>query len=278
MNSGERGPLNGVTILSIAVNLPGPLAASRLLSFGAEVIKVEPPTGDPLKDAAPSWYDELVKGQRIRTLDLKASSDREQLEGILSGVDLLLTAMRPSAFDRLGLRESLRRHRIAHVEIVGHDGAAAEQPGHDLTYQAAQGTIAPPAMPMTPVADLLGAERAVTAAFAALRARERGELDTWRVVLEDAARDAAAPIRHGLTGPGAPLGGVLPNYAMYPTTDGHIAVAAIEPHFAMRLAEHIGTTRDELAHGFATQPSKHWEELGIAFDIPIVTVHSATAH
>ena len=273
--AGRRGPLDGVVVISLAVNLPGPLAAARLRSFGAEITKVEPPSGDPLAAVAPAWFQELVIGQDIVTLDLKSHHDREQLEELLAGADLLLTAMRPSAFDRLGLGESVRRHGLAHVEIVGHDGADAERPGHDLTYQAQYGTVAAPLMPLVPVADLLGAERAVSAAFAALRAREHGDPGTWRVVLEDAARDAGAAIRHGLTGPGAPLGGTLPGYAIYASADGHVAVAALEPHFAARLREHFGQTQEELTRLFAAQPSKHWEEIGAALDIPIVTVRRA---
>ena len=81
--------------------------------------------------------------------------------GPLTG--LLITAYRPSALRRLGLAGAHLRHRLTHVEIVGHAGDAAEAPGHDLTYQAVHGTLTPPAMPTVPVADMLGAERAVTA-------------------------------------------------------------------------------------------------------------------
>ena len=64
-------PLAGTTIVSLAINLPGPLTASRLLELGARVIKVEPPHGDPLKSVAPACYAELVEGQEIIALDLK---------------------------------------------------------------------------------------------------------------------------------------------------------------------------------------------------------------
>lgn len=274
VTSAGRGPLAGVVVVSLAVNLPGPLAAARLSSFGATVTKVEPPDGDPLAVAAPSWYAELIAGQHLVNLDLKSPPDRARLEDELAGADLLLTAMRPSALLRLELVESVRRQRVAHVEIVGSDGDDAERPGHDLTYQAAHGTIAPPAMPLVPVADLLGAERAVSTAFAALRGRERGEPATWRVPLEDAAHSAAAAVRHGLTGPGAPLGGSVPSYSIYRSADGHVAVAALEPRFAARLGEHIGSSREELTRAFAARPSDHWERLGATLDIPIVAVRS----
>lgn len=271
-------PLAGITVVSLATNLPGPLAASRLAALGAAVIKVEPPQGDPLAAAAPSWYDELAAGQDLVTLDLKDEGDRSRLEDLLVNADLLLTALRPSALARLGLPESIRRHRLAFVEIVGHDGDLGEVPGHDLTYQAAHGTIAAPTMPLVPVADLIGAERAATAALTALHQRDRGDdFAHVRVVLADAARDAAAGVRHGLTAPGAVLGGALPGYGIYATADGHIAVGALEPHFADRLATHVGESRDDLVHRFATNSSRHWEDLGMSLDIPIVAVREPRA-
>ena len=271
-------PLAGITVVSLATNLPGPLAASRLAALGAAVVKVEPPRGDLLRTAARSWYDELVTGQDVVTLDLKDEDDRSRLEGLLVDADLLLTALRPSALVRLDLPGSIRRHRLALVEIVGHDGDLAEAPGHDLTYQAAHGTIVAPTMPLVPVADLIGAERAVTAALTALRQRDRGDDAAHvRVVLADAARAAAAGVRHGLTAPGAVLGGALPGYGIYATTDGHVAVGALEPHFADRLATHVGRTRDDLTHRFATNSSQHWEALGASLDIPIVAVREPRA-
>ncbi|GAA4658726.1 CoA transferase [Arthrobacter cryoconiti] len=269
-------PLSGIVIVTVAINLPGPLAASRLTELGARVIKVEPPTGDPLKSVAPAWYAELTAGQEVIELDLKSPSDRSRFEDLLVDADMLLTSMRPSALARLNLEEILKRRRIALVEIVGHDGPRAEQPGHDLTYQATQGTLQPPTLPLVPIADVLGAERAVVACLSALRQREQGETDVReRVVLEEAARAASAGVRHGLTSPGAMLGGASPLYGIYPTADGFLAVAALEPHFAARLAAHVGQTRQDLTREFALHPTAHWTELGQIHDIPLVAVREA---
>ncbi|WP_235779924.1 CoA transferase [Sinomonas notoginsengisoli] len=268
-----RDPLSGTTVVTLAVNLPGPLAAARLATLGAAVVKVEPPQGDPLKAGAPAWYRELVAGQEIVTLDLKDPADRARFEKLLVRADLLLTAHRPSALVRLGIPEAVRLRGLAHVEIVGHDGDGAERPGHDLTYQAAHGTLSPPAMPLVPIADLLGAERAVAAALLALRARDHGtEGRHVRVVLDEAAHDAAAAARFGLTSRGGPLAGGLPGYGIYPTADGFVAVAALEPVFAERLAAHIGRTQEELELRFASEPAAHWERLGEELDLPIVRV------
>ncbi|OMH25199.1 hypothetical protein BKD30_06390 [Tersicoccus phoenicis] len=266
-------PLSGVTVVSLAINLPGPLAVARLVSLGAAVTTVEPLAGDPLRAAAPDWYDELHRDVAVVTLDLKVASDRARFEELVSRADVLLTAMRPAAAARLGLPSLAERHRLAFVEIVGHDD---DRPGHDLTFQAEAGLLTSGSPPLVPVADLLGAERAVTAVFAALRLRDAGLPSHQRVVLAEAAHDAAAAVRHGLTGPGMPLGGGLDEYGIYATVDGHVAVAAIEPHFADRLASLVGGTRDELTARLARDTTAAWERFGREHDLPIVAVCSVS--
>jgi alpha-methylacyl-CoA racemase len=274
--AGAAAPLQGLRVVSLAVNLPGPLACARLRELGADVTKVEPPAGDPLRQYAPQWYAELAVGQRVVTLDLRDASGRARLEDLLEGADLLLTSVRPSAAARLGLPEAVRRHRLAHVEIVGGAGRAAEVPGHDLTYQAAHGLLQPPHNPAALVADTLGAERAVSAAMLAWGSLARGhEPPHVRVSLEEAAAAAAAGLRHGLTAPDGLLGGGLPGYGIYATADGHVAVAALEPQFAAALAEHVGRTREELAAAFAGRTTAEWEALATGHDLPITGLRTA---
>ena len=268
-------PLAGVRVVSLAQNLPGPLAAVQLAAMGASVVKVEPPTGDQLQTAAPGWYAELVAGQEVLTLDLKDADGRASLEDLLEGADVLLTAMRPSALGRLGLLESVQRHSLVLVEIIGYAGERADEAGHDLTYQAAFGTVPLAELPRIPVADVLGGERAVSSVLAGLRRREAGETaPRLRVVLEELAQHAAAAVRHGVTTPGGFLGGAVPGYNVYASADGRVAVAALEPHFAQRLASAVGSTHEELSAAFATEPSAHWESLGRELDIPILAVRT----
>src|SRR5699024_10875428 len=75
----DQTPLNGITVLTLAVNLPGPLAAARLTQLGARVIKVEPPNGDPLESAVAEYYRELTEGQEIRRVDLKTADGAKEL-------------------------------------------------------------------------------------------------------------------------------------------------------------------------------------------------------
>src|SRR4051794_16515320 len=95
--------LEDVRVVSIALNLPGPAACARLRSLGARISKIEPPAGDPLEHYVPRWYRDLHEGIDVERLDLKEPAGRDRLHARLQGADLLLTAQRPSALDRLGL-------------------------------------------------------------------------------------------------------------------------------------------------------------------------------
>ncbi|YAL83114.1 CoA transferase [Dermacoccaceae bacterium W4C1] len=274
------GPLNDVIVVSLAVNLPGPAAAARFTELGATVTTVLPPMGDALQASCPDWYDALHEGQTVLTIDLKSDSGRARLEELLEGADLLLTSSRAAALERLGLDpESLaQRHpRLCSLAIVGHSGADAGRPGHDLTYQAENGLVRPPAMPTTLMVDLAGAERAVADGLAALVERSLTGRAAARVVaLADLAQVLALPLVHGLTGPGGVLGGAFAGYGVYASADGHVALAALEPHFMARVTEVIAPTitHDDLAQAFAQQPGSHWEQVAAEHDLPLVVVQS----
>lgn len=279
-------PLTGVNVVSLAVNLPGPAAAHRFHRLGASVTKVEPPTGDPLALAAPGYYAHFTEGQQTVTLDLKDEAGQRELHGYLGAADLLITSHRPRALVRLGLGwETLhgRYPQLSQVAIVGSEGDDADTPGHDLTYQAQAGTIAMsgdgPVMPSLPVADLGGAERAVADGLAAVfRARMSGEGQFREVGLAQVVDDFAASTRFGLAGPGAVLGGGFPLYGMYPAQDGFVAVAAIEPHFAVALAEAMGlgspleVTADQLRDFFGEHSVDYWSRWALDHELPVVGV------
>jgi alpha-methylacyl-CoA racemase len=271
-------PLDGTRVVTLAVNLPGPLACARLHALGAAVTKVEPPAGDPFAAMAPAWYAELSAGQRTVTLDLKAEDGRGALEPLLADADLLVTASRPSALERLGLgwMDLHGRHpRLCHVAITGHSPPDENLPGHDLTYVAASGLVTPPDVPRTLLADLAAAERAVSTALALLLARARdGKGRHAAVALADVAREFAAPLLHGLTSPGGVLGGGLPLYGLYRASDGWIALAALEPAFARRLAAelYVNPERAALEDAFARRGAAEWEAWARERDLPIVAV------
>jgi alpha-methylacyl-CoA racemase len=277
--SNTDGLLSGIQVVNIGINLPADATAARLTQLGASVSKVEPPDGDPMTAVAPGLYAELTAGQTILRLDLKEASGRDELDELLGPADILLTSSRPSALERLGLERATleqRYPRLLQVAIVGHAAPKQELAGHDLTYVGRHGLVSAPAMPRTLVADLGGAERAVTTAVALLLARERdsGAERYAEVALADSAEFFALPLRHGVTGDGGPLGGADPFYALYRAQDGWIALAALEPKFRRRLVEELGVEpgAEAFARVFAERSAADWERWAEERDLPLAVV------
>ncbi len=270
--------LDGVVVVSLAINLPGPLTAARLTKLGAKVTTVLPPHGDPLQQYDPNWFTDLHAGQEVATLDLKSPEGFEELDQLLTHADILITSSRPSALARLGLDPqtiATKHPRLCQLAIVGEAGAKAENPGHDLTYQAINGLVNPPHLPATLVADLAGSERATQIAIAALLYRDRtGQATHQEVALADVANDMAEPRRRGLTKPGGGLGGGIGLYGIYETQQGWVALAAIEPHFAQRTLRELEVdgTPEAFAKIFTTKTAKQWEHWASEKGIPLVAL------
>ncbi len=246
-------PLRGVRVVSLALNLPGPAALWRLRRLGAECLKVEPPppsgappgsSGDPAASVSRVLYDELHEGIRVHCLDLKDPTASARLDELLAGAALLLTSFRPRALARLGLswaQVSSRHPALSMVAIVGAPAERADEPGHDLTYQAEAGLVRGVDLPVTVFADMGGALLATEAALGVLlAARTTGRGAYAEVALSDAAHWLAKPIHWGLLREGSLLGGGFAGYRVYTCRDGRVALAAVEPHFARALCEWIG--------------------------------------
>jgi alpha-methylacyl-CoA racemase len=275
--------LAGLRVVSMALNAPGPAACARLRDLGAGVLKVEPPAGDPLEQFCPAWYRRLHAGMEVHRVDLKAPAGRAQLSAWLEVADVFVTAQRAAALARLGADPATlaRRHpKLCHVAITGHAPPDEDVAGHDLTYLAAHGLLAPPALPPTLFADMAGAERAVSTALALLYARGlTGRGGSASVPLAEAAAALAQPRDEGLTRSGALLGGGFAGYNLYAASDGWIAVAALEPHFARKLAQELGVdafTVEALAARFKTNSALHWEQWARSLDLPIVALRDSS--
>lgn len=269
--------LEGIRVLNLAVNLPGPAAARRLHQLGAAVVKVEPPAGDPMELYNAQWYRDMAAGHTVLRLDLKEAGDREALDLLLAETDLLITANRPQALERLGLGWSelhLKYPRLCQVAIVGYPHPRENEAGHDLTYQASLGLLDPPNMPRTLLADMAGAEQTAAGALALLLGRERGLGSGYaEIALSEAAAAMAQPLSYGCTAPGALLGGGSPEYNLYRTGAGWVALAALEPHFQKRTEEALGvSTPEEYRAVFAAKSAAEWQEWGRRLDIPIVAL------
>jgi crotonobetainyl-CoA:carnitine CoA-transferase CaiB-like acyl-CoA transferase len=266
--------MTGVRLVTLALNVPGPVAVARLVAEGAVATKIEPPAGDPLAGYCPAWYEDLHRGVDVQTIDLRSSEGRAELDRHLAAAQVLVTSQRPSALARLGLGDAELAAQfpgLRRVEIVG-DTAAPEVPGHDVTYQAEAGLVAD-ALPRTLIADMAGAERVVSAVLFAMAGPAGGR----RIVgLRDVVSDMAEPLRRGLTAHDGLLGGRLPAYGVYRVRDGVIAVAALEPHFRQRLYAALDLPLDApLDQPAAARSCAEWRAVAAAHDLPIVAMTSA---
>lgn len=289
-------PLQGVRILSLALNLPGPAALMRCRRMGATCLKLEPPAGDPMGLYNPAAYAALHEGVQVLTVDLKTDEGQKVLQRELAKTDVLLTSFRPSAVEKLGLGWKTVHHlnpALSHVAIVGAPGVLGEAPGHDLTYMADNDLVTGLDLPPTLYADMGGSLMASEAVLqAVLRQREpyagTGDPHPQGVFLEVALSESASylglPRAWGLTKPGSAVGGGHAGYRVYPCQDGRVAVAALEPHFAASLCAASGVvmkdmatlfapaTHEAVAAFFLTRTCKQLDKLAADQDIPMHTM------
>jgi crotonobetainyl-CoA:carnitine CoA-transferase CaiB-like acyl-CoA transferase len=280
-----------------------------LADLGARVVKVEESAqGDPIRNSPPiregigALGAILLAGVESVALDLKQEGGREALERLIAKADVLIESFRPGTLARLGfppedLRARYPRLVIASISGWGQDGPYAARAGHDLTYQAVAGTLAPTAaMPGVQVADQIGAWSIVTAILAALFERERtGEGKRVDVALLDAGLHAnltawaAEAERPRVVGERLPLTGAFPCYNLYETADGKtLALGALEPHFWERFCRLAGRedlkprhyssslrVRREMKELFRGRTRREWLALLGREDIPVEPVLSA---
>lgn len=291
--------LKGVRVLSLALNLPGPAALMRCRQMGATCVKLEPPSGDPMRHYNPSAFAQLHEGIKSITADLKTEAGQKLLHQWLAKTDVLLTSFRPSAIEKLGIGWK-KLHRaypsLCQVAIVGAPGARAEEPGHDLTYLADNGLVPGLDLPATLYADMSGSLMASEAVVqAALHRSERyagsGEPHPRGLFIEVALSAAAAylalPRSWGLTQPGGAVGGAHAGYRVYPCKDGRVAVAALEPHFAAALCLAAGAplgdrfamfapaTHQAISAFFQSQTRRQLDRLALDKDLPLHTMAAA---
>lgn len=236
--------LQGIQVLSLALNMPGPAALMRCRAMGATCVKLEPPAGDPMAQYSAHAYERMHEGVQVGQANLKTPDGQQALHAELARSDVLLTSFRPSALQKLGLAwESLhaRYPGLSQVAIVGAPGARAEEPGHDLTYLAENGLIPGFETPATLYADMGGSLMATEAVLQALlQRRDSGAGVYVEVPLSGAAQYLALPHQWGLAARDSLLGGGHAGYRVYACKDGRVAVAALEPHFASALCAAAG--------------------------------------
>lgn len=262
----DAPPLSGVTVVDAATLFAGPFAAAMLADFGAEVIKVEHPDGDPLRRYGPAHGDVPVAWKVINrnkkgvALDLRRSEGRDAFLRLAERADVLIENFRPGTLERWGAGPDVltaRNPRLVLVRVTafGQDGPYAGRPGFGTLAEAMSGVAAlsgyadgPPLLPAFPLGDAVAGLHATVAALLGLRSRDRrGRGQIADVAITEAmmgllgfhiaacAATGAAPRRQGSQSSGSAPRNV------YRCADGDwVAVSASARSVAERIMRLVG--------------------------------------
>lgn len=239
------GPLRGFRVVEICTTIAGPACARLLADFGAEVVKIEPPQGDPVRQMGRHSGDvslyaaTILRGKQSVCIDLKSAEGRELAIELIRRADILVENNRPGVMERLGLGYdvlSAANPGLVMVRISGYgqDGPYAGRPGYGAICEAVGGVRhmtgdpdRPPARVALATTDYLSATYAAFGAMMAIIERQRtGRGQVVDVALYEAAftqMEAYVPAFEKLgfvpkrVGPNLPT--MAPN-SLYPTRDG----------------------------------------------------------
>ena len=244
----------GVRVLDLSAFLPGPFASLMLADMGAEVLKIEPPTGDAMlqlgpRDATgtPVFHAAVNAGKTVRRMNLKQPAVRDEFLRLVGEYDVLIEGFRPGVMQRLGLDYQVLRAInpgliMCSLSGYGAAGSKAQEAGHDSNYLANSGMMHrnDGAFYDPPIADLSGSLFGVIAILGALRARDAdGQGCAIDIGLGDTpmALQLFPIAEFGATGAVAQprttyLNGGAAYYQVYAAKDRRkMALGAIEPKF-----------------------------------------------
>lgn len=255
-----KDALKGIRVLDVTYYVPGPYAGMRLAEMGAEVIKVEPPAGDPARYMGGGYVHRANnKGKTVIHLDLKSEEGREEMLKLVKEADALIETFRPGVMKKLGLDyETVRRLNPALVYCslsgYGQEGPLAFLGSHDLNYLALSGALdqmadetGRPVHPSNTFADytggLLASEKMIAALLRRFRTDEGMHLDiALAEVMAEFQGNHDIYHQEGVSDIGVPeISGSILNYAIYETKDGrYVTLGALEEKFWHNFCDFAG--------------------------------------
>lgn len=246
------GPLDGVRVVDLSSVVVGPICTRVLADQGADVIKVEPPEGDLLRNLAvgarsrgmPGKFLQFNRNKRSICLDLKRADAMAALERLVAGADVFVTNMRPQALSRLGLDAAAlaaRHPRLIHCAILafGSGGRYASRPAYDPIIQSLSGiagaferaTGEPRFVPMVMTDHTTGLIAAQCIGFALYRRERTGRGEAIEVPMFENMASFVMTEHLGAAsfdpplGPSGDLRQLSPFYRPLPTLDGWITIS-----------------------------------------------------
>ncbi|BBZ03414.1 CoA transferase [Mycolicibacterium chitae] len=304
----SSGPLAGIRVLEVGTMLAGPYATMMLADLGAEVIKIEPPTGDISRQVSDSYFASLNRGKRSVCLELGTEEGQRRLGELVAESHALLVNLKPSAILKLGLTyEALRRHndKIVCVALTGFGLYGGDDPAFDYVVQAATGIAAltgdpdgPPTLPGYSSADNSTGLTAALGLLAQIVSGRGGQIDVSLrdVMLSQLNYHASAYLNDGVRPQRRPNGAhsfYVPAQ-LFPTAEGHLALFITHDGFWRSFATEAGLTagaqlpfatmaeraerRDEVlalvSDALATDTAQGWEARLKPLGIPAAAVRS----
>ena len=261
------GPLAGLKVVELAGIGPGPHAAMILADLGADVVRIDRPSGG-LQLGPSDAADPTLRGRRRVAADLKDPAGRETVLRLVERADVLLEGYRPGVTERLGVGPAdchARNPRLVYARMTGwgQDGPSAPRAGHDINYIGLTGVLHAigragerPVPPLNLVGDFGGGSMLVViGVLAALwEAQRSGRGQVVDAAMVDGA-SLLAQMVWSLLGQGRwsddrganLLDGHAPFYDTYTCADGrHVAVGALEPQFYAALLAGLGLDGEDL--------------------------------
>jgi len=277
-NRDRQGPLVGIKVIDLATVVAGPGVAKYFADYGADVIKIERPSGDSTRsmgwtrpgETDSLWWKLVNRGKRSVVLDLKQQSELEILLELISTADLLIENMRPGKLEHLGLDpdELIKRNPklvILRVSGFGQTGPYAQKPGFATIAEALSGLSGllgePDGGPLLPPIALTDEVTALVGSFSAMmaifHAKQTGQGQVVDIDLVDSVLQIMGPLPAAWDSLGylqPRLGSSIP-YSIprgtYQCSDGvWVALSASAESVAGRLIETLGGGGDSRFQSF----------------------------
>lgn len=270
-------PLSGVRVLDITANMSGPFATMILGDQGADVVKLEPLDGDPMRNVGSgspgmsTLFANLNRSKRFLAMDLSRPESRPVFDALLEWADVVVHNYRPAAASSLGIdAASVRagRERLVHVTVIGYGmaGPYAGRPAYDQVIQALSGFAArqaespgEPRMVRHGIVDKLTAMTVAQAVSSAL-VRQARTGDGWSISISmlDVAVTVLWPdgmMNHTALAPERSLPDISNGFRLTSTSDGHLAFSLVTPKQLANLRRAVGL--DDARFDAVGNPMRH---------------------
>ena len=262
-----NGALSGIKVIDLTRVLSGPFCTMLLADMGAEVIKIEPPKGDNVRnqgdmvDGYSSYFAQFNRNKKSVILDLYLESEKDILKSLLSDADVVVENFKAGVFDKMGFDydtlKSINPKLIsASVNGFGSKGEMSDRPAFDFIAQALSGFMSlngteesGPMRAAMPISDLVAGLYCAFGIVCALQSRNKtgkgqkveasltsGLISMMAYLSSESFVTGKAPNKSGNNHP------ILAPYGIFKTSDGEIAVAPASDKFCSIFLECIGLT------------------------------------